>query len=147
MKIRVKSEDGFELSTNCRQLKMPQRMAIEWKHVDVALFDKLPRNDKNTCVVVEAKKMSASCLSAVSQALSYAKNKSSCRRLIVTDGLRYGVHVRNGQQPFTLGAYMNLTRLRKEYPIDNCSGANEALLAMASEWKPDIIHEEISDSR
>jgi len=35
---------------------MPQRMAIEWKHVDVALFDKLPRNDKNTCVVVEAKK-------------------------------------------------------------------------------------------
>ena len=112
----------------------PQRMAVEWNRVDVALFDGLPREDKNLTVVVEAKKMDASCLSAMSQAQSYAQGKNGCRRLIVTDGLRYGVYLRSDSGQFTLAAYMNLTRLRSNYPIYPCSGAREALLIMAPEW-------------
>ncbi len=34
----------------------PQRMAIEWNNVDIALFDKLPRRDDGLSVVVEVKK-------------------------------------------------------------------------------------------
>ena len=34
----------------------PQKMAIEWNNVDIALFNQLPREDKNLNVVVEAKK-------------------------------------------------------------------------------------------
>lgn len=114
----------------------PQRMAIEWNHVDVALFEQLPRSDKTLRVVVEAKKMDNSCLSAMSQALSYADGKAACHRLIVTDGLRYGVYTRAKAEPFRLYAYLNLTRLRHDYPIYECKGAEEALLAMAPEWKP-----------
>jgi hypothetical protein len=55
--------------------------------------------------------------------------------MIVTDGLRYGVYVRDQLEVFSLFAYMNLTRLRHEYPIYACKGAKEALLAMAPEWK------------
>ena len=113
----------------------PQRMAIEWNHVDVALFDQLPRNDRSLTVVVEAKKMDASCLSAKSQAMSYANDKPSCHRLIVTDGLRYGVYVRKGAA-FSLYAYMNLTDLRHDYAVYDCKGAKDALLAMAPEWRP-----------
>src|SRR5260370_42567094 len=40
----------------------PQRMAVEWNHVDVALFEQLPRSDKSLRVVAEAKKMDNSCL-------------------------------------------------------------------------------------
>ena len=64
----------------------PQKMGIEWNHVDVALFQKLPRDDENLRVVVEAKRMNLSCLSARSQALRYAEGRNACHRLIVTDG-------------------------------------------------------------
>jgi hypothetical protein len=115
----------------------PQRMAVEWKNVDVALFDQLPREDESLRVVVEAKKMGNACLTARGQAVSYADGKTGCNRLIVTDGLRYGVYARHGtRETFRLHAYLNLTRLRRNYPIYECEGAEDALLAMAPEWKP-----------
>jgi hypothetical protein len=113
----------------------PQRMGVEWNRVDVALFEQLPRSDAALQVVVEVKKMDNSCLSAASQAGSYAEGKSACKRLIVTDGLRYGIYTREGVEPFSLYAYMNLARLRERYPIYGCKGANEAVLAMAPEWR------------
>lgn len=112
----------------------PQKMGIEWNRVDVALFQRLPRDDANLRVVVEAKRMDLSCLSAQSQALGYAKGRKACHQLIVTDGLRYGVYRRSQDGSFTLHAYLNLARLRDEYPILGCSGAKEALLSMAPEW-------------
>lgn len=87
--------------------------------------------------------MGDSCLTAVSQAQSYAEGKSACHRLIVTDGLRYGVYVRRKLGNFQLYAYLNLARLRHDYPIYGCHGAEDALLAMAPEWRLD----EMSSSR
>ena len=78
--------------------------------------------------------MDNSCLTAKSQAMAYAK--AGCHRLIVTDGLRYGVYVRKEQDVFHLYAYMNLTRLRRDCPVYECKGAEDALLAIAPEWKP-----------
>jgi len=114
----------------------PQRMAVEWNHVDVALFEQLPRSDQSLRVVVEAKKMDKSCLTAKLQAALYASGKTGCHRLIVTDGLRYGVYVRGKEEVFHLDAYLNLTRLRRHCPVYECKGAEDALLAMAPEWKP-----------
>ena len=115
----------------------PQRMAIEWNRIDIALFTKLPRNDDFLSVVVEAKKMDASCFSAFAQAQAYAERSKGCTRLIVTDGLRYGVFAREADQTFSARphAYMNLTRLRRDYPLHECKGAQDALLAMAPEWQ------------
>lgn len=113
----------------------PQRMAVEWNRVDVALFEQLPRSDSTLQVVVEAKKMDNSCLSAFSQAATYAVGKEGCDRLIVTDGIRYGVYLRKEAEPFSLYAYMNLARLRRDYPVYECKGAKDALLAMAPEWR------------
>ena len=118
----------------------PQRMAIEWKKIDVALFSSLPRKEDLLSVVVEAKKMDNSCLSAVSQAKGYALVAKHCRRVIVTDGLRYGVFTREKdatcqEKNFSLHSYINLRRLRRGYPLYECSGAQDALLAMAPEWQ------------
>jgi len=112
----------------------PQKMAVEWNHVDLALFSQLPREANNLAVVVEAKQKDKSCLTAVSQAATYAEGRPGCRRLIVTDGLRYGVYLR-GQDGFSLHAYMNLTNLREEYPVYHCAGAKGALLAMTPDWR------------
>lgn len=111
----------------------PQKMAIEWNRVDVALFNSLPRRDEQLTVVVEAKKKDNSCLSALSQAQAYAESRPSCRRVIVTDGIRFGVFVRSASE-FSLHAYMNLTRLRNTYPVYHCGGVNMAMLAMTPEW-------------
>lgn len=116
-------------------------MAIEWHNIDVALFSTLPRQEDSLSVVLEAKKMGSSCLSAFLQARDYALNAKRCNRLIVTDGLRYGVFTREKtdtqkEDEFSLYAYMNLRRLRRNYPLyDKCRGAQDALLAMAPEWQ------------
>jgi len=117
----------------------PQRMAVEWHRVDVALFEQLPRSDSTLQVVVEAKKMDNSCLTAFPQATTYADRKSECHRLIVTDGIRYGIYIRKGVELFKLYAYMNLARLRQDYPAYGCKGAKDALLAMAPEWRASEI--------
>lgn len=115
----------------------PQKMAIEWNKVDVALFKSLPRKDSHLSVVVEAKKKGNSCLTAFSQAQYYAKGKENCRRLIVTDGLRYGVYIKR-EHEFQLYAYFNITNFKASYPIYECFGVNEALRAMTPEWSEQI---------
>jgi hypothetical protein len=111
----------------------PQKMAVEWKNVDIALFKQLPRADNNLVAVAECKKMNLSCLTAKSQAESYSAGKPSCQRLIVTDGIRYGVFLRQKKE-YKLFAYMNLTRLRASYPVYDCKGVKSALRAMTPEW-------------
>lgn len=116
----------------------PQRMAIEWNKIDIALFNELPRNDKYLSTVVEAKKKSNSCLTAWSQAQRYAeeKDRDTCKRLIVTDGLRYGIYLKeNNDFKNSPEAYLNLTQLRDDYPIYKCKGAKEALYIMSPYWK------------
>ncbi len=111
----------------------PQKMAIEWNNVDVALFDRLPRDDANLSVVVEAKKKGNSCLTALSQAQGYARSRENCLRLIVSDGLRFGVYIKEKDE-FRLHAYMNLTNLQDSYPVYECHGTKMALLAMTPDW-------------
>lgn len=112
----------------------PQKMGIEWHKVDVALFDQLPREDKNLSVVVEVKKKGNSCLTAYSQAQGYAVGKENCQRLIVTDGLRYGVYLKS-KQTYHLIAYFNLIDMKEDCPVYNCKGVKEALRIMTPEWR------------
>ena len=122
----------------------PQRMAVEWNKVDLALFDCMPRENTNLSIVVEAKAKDNSCFTAESQAKGYAERngREQCRRLIVTDGIRYGIYLRQekGQEPATsdsykLEAYLNLTRMMDDYPVLECKGAKEALTLMAADWR------------
>jgi hypothetical protein len=112
----------------------PQKMAIEWNNVDIALFDQLPRLDEHLSVVVEAKKKGNSCLMAKSQAEGYARGKKNCKRLIVTDGLRYGVFIKKNEE-YALCAYFNLTYVKDKHQIYKCKGVKQALKMMTPEWK------------
>jgi len=111
----------------------PQKMAIETEGIDVALFNRLPRDGQSLVGVVEAKRKGNACLTAFDQAARYAARHANCRKVIVTDGIRYGVFVRT-DDTFNLRAYLNLTRLAHEYPLYECLGAAEAFLAMTPDW-------------
>ena len=112
-------------------------MSVEWNRVDIALFNILPRCNENLSVVVEAKRMDESCFKAVSQARDYAllQGREACRRLVVTDGVRYAVHRRlDGSFQATPDSYLNLAEPRKTYPILGCEGGHRAMLLMSSGW-------------
>ena len=117
----------------------PQRMAVEWGNIDIALFDGLPRNDESLAAVVEVKKLGRSCLSAMRQGAGYAlgSGRKRCSRLVVTDGIRYGIYVKdgNGSFPNTPAAYMNLNRMVRCYPVLGCEGTPKALSLLTADWR------------
>jgi hypothetical protein len=109
-----------------------QTAAIQWDYVDVALFAGMPPTDKTLACVVEAKLLGRSVFSPLGQARAYAlcNGRERCERLIVTDGVRYTLHRRAGDN-FELEAYLNILDMRDAYPVLGCDGATQAILGMA----------------
>jgi hypothetical protein len=116
----------------------PQKMAVELDNIDIALFDRLPRDNGNLSIVVEAKKLNDPIKVAFSQAAAYAEHegRDSCQRLILTDGIKYYVYTRPKSGHFSdrPRAYLNLTRLVEDYPLLHIAGAKDALTIMAADW-------------
>lgn len=106
-----------------------KRIAVEWNRIDVALFGETPRKDVNLRLAIEAKKMGEACFPAKRQCVGYLDNRPGCPRLVVTDGVKYGVYDRSSRD-FKLAAYLSLLRPRRSYPIFDCGGAVDALIAM-----------------
>jgi hypothetical protein len=107
----------------------PQLTALEWNHIDIALFRRLPRDDKNLEAIIEVKRLGTDCFKALPQATRYGKARPGCRRLVVTDGACYGIYRREAGG-FTLHAYLDLHRPRDSYPALSCHGTQEALLSL-----------------
>jgi len=113
-------------------------MALQREYVDIALYSKLPRDNANLSVVVEARKFREPTKVAFGQAATYAEQegRGSCLRLILTDGIKYYVYVRREKERFAdkAVAYLNLTRLVDDYPLLHLAGAIDALALMAPDW-------------
>ncbi len=115
-----------------------QFAAVEWQKLDIALFKRLPRGDESLDTVVEVKKRGSSLTRALGQAQGYANGpgRVNCGRIILTDGIRYSIFVRqeDGSWPLTPEAYLNLTRLRDGYPVLGCQGATAAFMLLSRDW-------------
>jgi hypothetical protein len=98
----------------------------------------MPRSNQTLVGVVEAKTFPDPIKVALRQAADYAQGlgRERCRRIILTDGLRYYVYVRQENGVFVArpGAYLNLARMVDNYPILEMAGAKEALSIMAYDW-------------
>lgn len=116
----------------------PQKMSIQWDYIDIGLFDRMPRATETLVAVGEAKKFGDPIRSAFRQAAEYAEKpgRDRCRRLILTDGLRYYVYVRQNDGKFAdrPRAYLNLARMVDDYPVLHMAGSKEALAVMANDW-------------
>jgi hypothetical protein len=89
----------------------PERIAVKWKHIDVALFAALPRTPDNCHLVIEAKRLGAGVEGALEQAKGYVQALGTPRDIVVTDGVRYGLYA--AAQGFAPAAYANLVRLKQ----------------------------------
>lgn len=89
----------------------PERIAIKWRYIDVAVFRALPRTPENCHLVIEAKRLGAGVGGALEQAKGYVEALGTPRDVVVTDGIRYRMY--SCQSAFESIAYANLGRLKK----------------------------------
>jgi len=90
---------------------LPEQIAVEWRSVDVAVFDRLPRTPESCRFVLEAKRLRAGGEDALEQAKGYLRDLGIDRDIIVTDGVRYRLY--NSQVGYRPIAYANLLRLKR----------------------------------
>ena len=86
-------------------------IAVEWRHIDVSVFSKLPREPENCRFVIEAKRLNSAIEYARDQATDYASTLGTRPDVIVTDGLRYRMY--DADTEYSAVAYANVTRLKK----------------------------------
>jgi len=89
----------------------PERIAVKWRYIDVAVFTALPRTPGNCCFVIEAKRFGAGVEDALEQAKGYVESLGVSRDAIVTDGIRYRMYA--SERAFEPVAYANLIRLKQ----------------------------------
>lgn len=87
-----------------------ERIAVKWRHIDVAVFDALPRIPEHCRFVIEAKRLGSGVEGALKQAKGYVRSQDIACDIIVTDGIRYRMYAaKNDYEPC---AYANLVRLK-----------------------------------
>jgi hypothetical protein len=89
----------------------PERIAIQWRRIDVALFRTLPRTPENCHLVIEAKRLGMGVEGALEQAKGYVETIGVPRDVVVTDGIRYRMY--EAARNFEPLAYANLARLKR----------------------------------
>lgn len=88
-----------------------ERIAIQWRFIDVAVFRALPRTPDNCQFVIEAKRLGAGVEGALKQARGYVEALGMMCDAVVTDGVRYRMF--DAASDFAPVAYANLTRLKR----------------------------------
>jgi len=89
----------------------PERTAVEWRRIDLALFDALPRTPESCRFVIEAKRLGTGLEGARKQAKAYVEMLGVPRDVVVTDGFRYRMF--SCEADFAPVAYANLARLKE----------------------------------
>ena len=95
-----------------------QRVKIEWLNMDVVLFDTPYKKDSSKpLVIIESKRLFDGLRYAPDQATKYALSYPSCIRFVVSDGIRYKLFLREGEQ-WRHAAYMSLTAPKRSHPYE-----------------------------
>jgi hypothetical protein len=89
----------------------PERIAVQWRYIDVAVFRALPRTPGNCQFVIEAKRLGAGVEGALDQARGYVETLGVPCDVVVTDGIRYRMY--DAKRAFQPVAYANLAYLKR----------------------------------
>jgi hypothetical protein len=120
-----------------------QLLGIEWRKIDVAIFDRLPATPQHCIAVCEAKKLGVSLSAAYQQAQSYIQRQQllSCRLIITTDGKSLYTYRRSEREwPGEPTGYINLCKIRASYAMPERTSSVDTLVGLL----PARIHQESS---
>ncbi|HUY28337.1 MAG TPA: hypothetical protein VMV27_13040 [Candidatus Binataceae bacterium] len=94
-----------------------QRVKIEWGNMDVVLFDTPYKKGSKPVMIIESKRLFDGMRYAPEQAKGYARSFPSCDRFVVSDGIRYKLFRREGDD-WRYAAYMSLTAPKRNHPYE-----------------------------
>lgn len=111
-----------------------QKIKIEYKKVDIALFDKPfagnPAIDPR--IIIETKKFYDGLEFARGQIVYYSKNYPNCNVMVTTNGYRYNIYKKDGSE-FYRYSYFNLLDMREFDYIDNAlKGVLEGIISISN---------------
>lgn len=94
-----------------------QRIRIEWRKIDITIFDRPYSDSARPLVIIESKRHRDGLRYAPEQARTYSEEYPSCRAFLISDGTRYKLF-RRTKDNWIFSAYMNLLSLKRDYPFD-----------------------------
>jgi hypothetical protein len=108
-----------------------QQTKIEFRKIDVALFDRPYSSGDQPVTVIESKRLHDGLGTGVAaQAAAYAASYASVSSLVVSDGFRYKLSERDAGG-WTDVAYANLLNLRDRHPLnEEVKGARDLFVAL-----------------
>jgi len=104
-----------------------QLVGVEWQKIDAAIFRRMPSNNENCCLVIEAKGLWDGLQNAREQAIRYVKERGlvNCNKALVTNGVQYYLYIKEEKDwPSKPTYYFNISKLRKSHNLfsDNAKG-------------------------
>lgn len=107
-----------------------QRIKIEWNKIDIALFCRPYEPGLLPSVIIESKSLGHGLRYADDQAQAYLKEYPDCKRLVVSDGIRYKLYKKDAQG-WGFHSYLNLSSPRSRHPyFVDVKGAREFFLEL-----------------
>lgn len=92
-----------------------QRLKIEWKNIDIAFFESNYRSGDSPIMILESKKLYDPLLWAEEQAKEYAEKFPNCKKLVVSNGIRYLLFQKEKNE-WIPNAYLDLLKIRDRHP-------------------------------
>jgi hypothetical protein len=108
-----------------------QMLAVEWRHIDLAFFDRMPTTEENCVMICEAKRPHRPLESALDQAINYVEKRRlvRCRTIVLSAGTRLTTYRKMRGGWYASGA-INFMRLRDRHVIPHNTSAVETLMSL-----------------
>ncbi len=111
-----------------------QKIKIEWKHTDMSFFSEVYKRGEKPSMILESKRAWEGLHYAERQLVRYTKVFPECHRLVTSDGIRYQLYVRRGNEWNLTGdfrAYANLLNLKDRHPyLEDIGGAPNLFMSL-----------------
>lgn len=108
-----------------------QRIKIEWKQTDIAMFKDVYARNAQPEVILESKRMGTGLHYALNQAQRYARQFPGCSKLVTSTGGRYQLYTKSNDQDWYVSAYLNLLKLKDRHPyLADVGGAPELFMTL-----------------
>lgn len=107
-----------------------QRLKIEWNHMDIAFFKVNYKPYNQPIKILESKRLYYPLLHAKEQVTRYTEKYPSCKKVVVSNGIRYLSYEKIGKE-WKPKAYLNLFNLQDRHPYDvHIAGAKELFVEL-----------------
>lgn len=111
-----------------------QKIKIEWKNTDISFFLEIFKRGEEPYMILESKRIREGLHYAERQLVRYAKKFPTCHRLVASDGIRYQLYLKQGENwdvNRDFKAYMNLLNLKDRHPyLADIGGAPDLFISL-----------------